>query len=90
MIKSIWKYELVGVDRQEIVVPKDSEILCVQYQRGNPCVWVKVNPKEKEKDVLVIWTHGTGHEFDDSNYNYLGTYQMGDGILVFHVFVNGR
>ena len=82
MEKEIWKYKVENI----IEMPKEAEILSVQIQNGqmfNACIWVKVNPKnELEKRQFVVI--GTGHSFDDTNYEYIGTYQ--DGPFVWHCF----
>ena len=82
MIKQIWKFKVENV----IEMPKGAEILFVQIQNRqmfNACIWAKVNPEnelEKRKFVVI----GTGHSFDDTNMNYIGTYQ--DGPFVWHLF----
>jgi hypothetical protein len=82
MIKQIWKYKVENV----IEMPIDAEILSVQIQNGqmfNACIWAKVNPEnELEKRQFVVI--GTGHTFDDSDMEYIGTYQ--DGPFVWHLF----
>lgn len=85
---TIYKYKLLIEDEQIINLPIKSQILCVQVQRGQPCLWVKLNPTEKLAP-RVIYTHGTGHEVGEQAYNYIGTYQLNDGMLVFHVFDGG-
>ena len=81
----IWKYEVPMQDFFEIEMPKDSEVLCVQMQRGKPCIWVRVvDPKSVvEKKVFAII--GTNQYFNDNEYFYVGTFQLGE-ILVWHLF----
>jgi hypothetical protein len=84
MIKQIWKYKVENV----IEMPKEAEILSVQIQNGqmfNTCIWVKVNP-ENELEKRQFEVIGTGHSFEDSNKEYIGTYQ--DGPFVWHLFEN--
>jgi len=84
MIKQIWKYKVENV----IEMPKEAEILSVQIQNGqmfNACIWVKVNP-ENELEKREFEVIGTGHSFEDSNKQYIGTYQ--DGPFVWHLFEN--
>jgi hypothetical protein len=82
MVKQIWKYKVENI----IEMPKGAEILTVQIQNGqmfNACIWAKVNPEnELEKRQFVVI--GTGHSFDDTNCEYIGTYQ--DGPFVWHLF----
>jgi len=88
MIKTIWKFEMEVTDIQEIALPIGAEILSVQAQREQPCLWVLVDP-EAEKELRTFETFGTGHHvFYDMGVErkHIGTYQLKDGALVFHVF----
>jgi hypothetical protein len=82
----IWKYEIPIQDFFEIEMPKDSEVLCVQVQRGKPCIWVRVvdpnNLKVKKAFAIV----GTGQAFNDNEYFYVGSFQQDCGYLVWHLF----
>lgn len=86
MNNTIWKYELKVADLNNVELPKGANILCVQLQSGLPTLWVEVNILESEKQVHVIETFGTGHKFDSSPRRYIGTYQMQQGALVFHLY----
>ena len=84
-MNSIWKYALEVNDEQYIDAPAGALSLCVQTQKGNPCIWFKVDPyKPKEKRRII--THGTGHSVPGTTGDYIGSYQLKDGDLVFHVF----
>ncbi len=84
-METIFKYDLTITDSQEINVPVDSEILCVQTQVGLPKLWVKCNPENiTEKRKIII--HGTGHAISQEAKKYIGTFQVNDGGFVFHVF----
>lgn len=87
MNKTIWKYELETTDVQKISIPKGAKILCLQIQFGKPCIWVLVDPTH-ELESIGIFTYGTGHPIPTEPYphKYIGTYQLKDGMLVFHVF----
>lgn len=87
MERTIWKFELETKDTQFISMPKGAEILCVQIQIGNPCVWALVDPEAEKKDVEFS-TIGTGHPVDGRPKIYIGTYQIIHRMLVFHVFVH--
>ena len=82
---SIWKFPLQTIDAQEIKMPVHAEILTVQVQDGEPCLWARV-----DTDALIeprqITIHGTGHELSPLTRKYIGTYQLSCGALVFHVF----
>ncbi len=87
MAKTIWKYPIQTTDEQSILVPKGAKFLTVQTQREEPCLWAVVDPTAEKEEVMVR-THGTGHELpaDAHLYDYIGTYQLGHGSLIFHVF----
>ncbi len=82
---SIWKFNLQTIDKQEIKVPIGAELLTVQIQNGEPCLWARVDTDEMI-EVRQIAIHGTGHELPDTTRKYIGTYQMANGTLIFHVF----
>ena len=50
-------------------------------------MWCLVDP-EKEKGLRNIIVNGTGHQITHEA-KFIGTFQMYDGSLVFHVFDNG-
>lgn len=80
----IWKYPLHIEDLNVIRIPGKGKVLCVQMQRGEPCIWVAVDPGAAliERKFRVI---GTGHPIRDVGAgNYIDTFQVGS--LVFHVF----
>lgn len=83
---TVWKYPLAIADSQSIIMPVGAEILDVQVQGGIPCLWAMVDPTRPTEHVLVQ-TVGTGHTFFPIG-EYVGTYQVHNGTLVFHVFVS--
>ena len=85
MKKVIWKYVLEEVSQQVISLPKGAEILTVQVQRGELCLWARVD-QNAAKVGQNIAIHGTGHDLPENIGEYIGTYQKHGGVLVFHVF----
>ena len=87
-MKTIWKFPLQSIDRQSVQMPQGAEILTVQTQRGQPCLWAIVDDvAPMERRVLEIF--GTGHEIHEemeTERKYIGTFQLMSGDLVFHVF----
>lgn len=76
--------ELVGI--QTLWMPTRAEVLCVQLQRGEPCVWYRT-PVEEKSYLRAFHTYGTGHPLPTNvALRYVGTYQLEGGALVFHVF----
>lgn len=84
-MKSIWKFSLDIVHIQTIEMPAGAEILCTQVQGGVLCIWALVDPRAK-LECRVLNVIGTGHPVDDAPKKYIGTAQMSDGRLVWHVF----
>ena len=85
-MKTLYKYKVVIDDEQIIKMPEESEILSVQCQFGEPCIWAIVetdNEMVSRKFGLV----GTGHPCERLNGGkYIGSFQMHNGSLVFHLF----
>ncbi len=87
-MQTIWKFGLSVTDYQEVAMPIDAEILCVQVQNGVPCIWAKVhsdNPRGNRRFAV----YGTGYELvapRGMQKSYLGTIQLHEGALVFHVY----
>lgn len=85
---TVWKFPLETTEEQFITVPLINKPLCVQVQNGMPCIWMAVDSKWKCAKVRVR-TFGTGHEDITPDMDYVGTYQLHGGDLVFHVFLTG-
>jgi hypothetical protein len=99
-MKSIWKYKLQIADIQTLYLPYGSELLCIQSQKDFnavgipfevPCIWALVTTDNilNTVDEFKIYTFVTGHPIPElsSNVFYLGTYQLMEGLQVYHVFV---
>ena len=82
---TVWKYPLEITDYQALSVPRGALPLCVQTQSDRPRLWMRLNPSAPQKQ-MDIFIHGTGHELESPSAKYLGTFQMGEEELVFHVF----
>ena len=84
---AIWKFQLAVVGRQVLMVPEGPVPLCVQVQRGQPCLWLRVDPSKSAQPYTVLVV-GTGHEREDiADALYVGSFQLHDGDFVGHVFV---
>lgn len=84
-MKTIWKWTLAVTDQQFVDMPQDAEPLSVQMQGGLPQLWALCSP-DKAKVGRSIRIIGTGHPITDDPGSHIGTFQMHDGGLVFHVF----
>lgn len=87
-MKTIYKYQLEVIEKQIVELPLGAQILTVQVQNGEPCIWAEVyNENKLVKRVFEIF--GTGHELREGmgvDRKYIGTFQIHDGALVFHLY----
>lgn len=91
-MKTIWKFPLIVNDFQQISIPAGAQLLDVQVQHDQPCLWALVDPAAP-REFLTFRTVGTGHPFIDDawgSYRHIGTYQLAAGGFVGHVFVETR
>lgn len=89
-MKVIWKYEIPLESRFKIDLPKNARILSVQSQNGNPCMWVEFEPPEinKPSEVRIFFLAATGEAFNETDLEYIETFQCRNGALVFHLYEN--
>lgn len=86
-MKTIHKQTLQIVDSQTLMVPTRAEFLSVQMQRGVPCIWYKCDDT-RGMEPREIAISGTGHDMSHCDgFRFLGTIQLHEGQIVFHVFV---
>lgn len=86
----IHKTVLNITDEQDLVLPKNSVILSVGNQHENLCLWYGFDTNETEKVVRHICIFGTGNPIPDGDLGwFVGTVQMMEGRLVWHVFERG-
>lgn len=86
-MKTIWKYSLNVDDIVTLEMPEGAEVLTIQTQYGEPQIWALVDPiKPSVKRHFRVY--GTGHNisYNILKENYIGTFQMYQGQLVFHLF----
>lgn len=87
MQQSIWKQKLVATDLQTIALPKGAKILCVQEQHGDACIWfTNPNLHSTETEERTFRIIGTGHVHESIPEKYIGTFQLQEGKLIFHLF----
>lgn len=87
MLKTIWKYEIRPSTLDVVTMPIGAEILCVQVQHGRACIWALVDVEAATEDRKFL-TIGTGQQIETEGVEvkYVGTYQLGGGTFVGHVF----
>ena len=85
-MKTIWKFRLTSTTIC-VSMPKGARVLCMQAQGDVATLWAEVDPEAKRED-RYFRIYGTGHGIaeDESDREYVGTYQLHSGSLVFHVF----
>lgn len=83
---SIWKYELNTNNEQFVYMPLGAKILTVQIQDAKLCLWAKVNPNNLPVPRKIL-IRGTGEDASGVG-DYLGTFQVYGGKIVFHVFTD--
>lgn len=85
-IATIWKYEIVNKSIQQIELPENAQVLTVQLQDGFPCIWALVDSSKPLK-TREFHLYGTGQPIKECDtLKYVGTFQMIDMGLVFHLF----
>lgn len=84
MRKVIWKSELGLTGNAVIQMPVGAELLDVQTQSGMPCLWFKCEPN-LDKESRAFSYYGTGHNLPDNEGEYVGTFQMANGEMIFHL-----
>lgn len=82
---TIFKYVLRVTDYQEIEMPSGAKIIHVHEQINAPCIWALVNT-HKKYEVRKFKIHGTGHEIDLTNLNYVGSFLLTNQLFVGHLF----
>lgn len=90
-MKTIYEYPIYVSDLYTLELPEGAEILNVQLIEGHPCIcaMVETEPATTNKEPHLIETFKTGspiYNADTIQRKYIGTYQLQDGDLVFHVF----
>lgn len=84
MKKTIYKYIIQFGDLVAIELPLNSEILTIQFQGLQLCLWALINKQEKEKEIIHLRIYGTGHDVSNSYGKYITTVQNNGH--VWHIF----
>ena len=86
-MKRIFKYELQIADSQKIKTHTCFEPISIEMQNQKPVMYAIVDDETPVQKV-VLRTYGTGFQLDDyeTRDNYIGTYMLIGGDLVYHVF----
>jgi hypothetical protein len=81
----IFKWTLAITDRQNLYMPVGAKLLTVQMQNEMPQLWALCNP-EAPKETRTFNIIGTGNPIQNDPGQYIATFQINSGMLVFHVF----
>ena len=80
----VYKYPIPIEANFTIKMPAGAEILHVDTQDNKGFIWARVDP-EPCSEFRYFHLRGTGHPIDGSS-THLGSFQLHDGALVFHLF----
>jgi hypothetical protein len=85
----VWKWKLEVTDRQTLTMPVGVQLLDVQMQGNDCCLWALCD-ESADLEPRRIAIYGTGNPMPDDPGKYIGTFQLYGGNLVFHAFDLGR
>jgi hypothetical protein len=84
--QQVWKFILPIEDEITIKMPKNAQILHLDVQEQvGPCIWALCHTvaSMEERKFFVV---GTGHAMPVKAGRHIGSFQLLDGRLIFHVF----
>jgi hypothetical protein len=81
---TVYKY-LIGPGASGFQMPRGAKPLAVQMQGNEPMLWALVDPTAP-LNWCEVYCYGTGHDIPDDPGEYVGTFQMAGGSLVWHAF----
>jgi hypothetical protein len=83
----IYKYPIPMTSKFSLSLPKDSKILTFQAQNNISCIWFSFPANTNEEIFRKFEIYGTGDDIiSPYNLEYIGTVQLADGKLVWHLF----
>ncbi len=88
-MRTVWKYALNGWGpaariRHDVPLPENAKLLSLQNQQGTATLWAEVDTEAAEVRRTFEW-FGTGHSVPP-HASYVGTLQVHNGDLVFHLY----
>lgn len=69
-----------------LTLPENAEILSVQIQKGKAFVWILGDYHDSRLRKRKFRIYGTGHPVLKENRRFIATYQLKDGLEVYHLF----
>ena len=93
-MKTVWKFPIEATDTQAIQMPRNARLLHVDVQgeglTAQPAVWALVE-SEEPRTFRTLAVVGTGHHSEHvAKLPHVGSFLLGHGSLVFHVFDLGE
>ncbi len=82
---TIWKFPVPVADSFAVNMPVGARLLSVQVQHGEPVMWALVDPAAS-MELRRFHVYGTGHPVGSEAGEFVGTFQIHGGSLVFHLF----
>lgn len=89
-MRAVYKYPLEVVDEQHVKMPMGAQLLSVQDQNGNLCLWALVDTACAlvQRKIRIV---GTGNPVVTPGPGcFISTVQQRNGALVWHVFDAGQ
>lgn len=84
--RTIWKFPIPNMGEFSLNMPMGAKMLTVQMQGNVPTIWAEVDPKAPTVDYGFAAHPTGGTPFDTTWAEYIDTFQMLDGALVFHLY----
>ena len=87
MSKQIWKYILIDATTT-MEIPENGNILSVDEQHGNICIWIEINTKNKKipRQFEIFGTGTIMLEEEKTVRKFIGTVKLHDSNFIFHVY----
>lgn len=82
---TIWKYPLLTGAATPLELPQGAELLHVDIQGRDLCLWAKVNT-DLPTTPRTIEVFGTGHPMPSFERQFINTFLVDGGTYVFHAF----
>jgi hypothetical protein len=88
MPTAIWKVKLEVTDVQPLLLPP-CKFLSVATQHDSVCIWFLVPDTDAKRVLRNVYIVSTGQSCNFVlDKQFVGTFQMFGGNLIFHVFVD--
>lgn len=85
-MRVIFKFPLLTGSYLSLQMPKGAKVLCIQTQgRHNVCIWAECDSTQGMEE-RKFFLYATGEPMSELSQTYVGTFQLDEGGLVFHVY----